>query len=120
MAYFDFCAEALNGFSAAWFPDTPALRCLSCEGPALSWSADCSLSLATTIADLDGANQRRSHHRETMGRPDDFRGVQAVKLSRMDKELRIRVLPAIADVSAAAWDTCANPSSNSLEQAYNP
>src|SRR4051795_4612469 len=38
----------------------------------------------------------------------------------MDRELRIRVLPAIADVPAAAWDACANPSSNSEEQAYNP
>src|SRR5437588_11729682 len=38
----------------------------------------------------------------------------------MDRELRIRVLPAIADVPAAAWDACANPSSNSEEQAHNP
>src|SRR5436305_15266433 len=38
----------------------------------------------------------------------------------MNKELRIRVLPAIADIPAAAWDACANPSSNSEEQAYNP
>src|SRR5215470_12454874 len=38
----------------------------------------------------------------------------------MDKELRIRILPAIADVPAAAWDACANPASNSQDQAYNP
>jgi predicted N-acyltransferase len=38
----------------------------------------------------------------------------------MNKELRIRVLPAIADIPAAAWNACANPSSNSEEQAYNP
>jgi predicted N-acyltransferase len=38
----------------------------------------------------------------------------------MDKELRIRVLPAIADVPAAAWDACANPALNSQGQAYNP
>src|SRR3954454_18603921 len=38
----------------------------------------------------------------------------------MDKELRIRVLPAIADVPAAAWDACANPASNSEDHAYNP
>jgi uncharacterized protein len=38
----------------------------------------------------------------------------------MDKELRIRVLASIADVAAAAWDACANPASNSEDQAYNP
>src|SRR3954451_11738173 len=38
----------------------------------------------------------------------------------MDRELRIRVLPAIADVPAAAWDACANPNSNSQEKSYNP
>src|SRR6476660_937486 len=38
----------------------------------------------------------------------------------MDKELRIRVLPAIADVPAATWDACANPSSNTHDQSYNP
>ena len=38
----------------------------------------------------------------------------------MDKELRIRVLPAIADVAVTAWDACANPSSSSETQAYNP
>src|SRR4051795_9229457 len=38
----------------------------------------------------------------------------------MDKELRIRVLPAIADVPAAAWDACANPTSKSEDHAYNP
>src|SRR5690349_4657472 len=38
----------------------------------------------------------------------------------MDKELRIRVLAAIADVPAASWDACANPASNSEDQTYNP
>jgi predicted N-acyltransferase len=38
----------------------------------------------------------------------------------MNQELRIRVLPAIADVPAAAWDACANPKSNSQDHAYNP
>src|SRR3954469_12888610 len=38
----------------------------------------------------------------------------------MEKELRIRVLPAIADVPAAAWDACANPPSNPEDHAYNP
>jgi len=38
----------------------------------------------------------------------------------MDKDLRIRVLPAIADVPAATWDACANPSSNTHDQFYNP
>ena len=38
----------------------------------------------------------------------------------MAKDLRIRVLPAVADVPAPAWDACANPSSNSQDQAYNP
>jgi len=27
----------------------------------------------------------------------------------MMSDLRIRVLPAIADIPAAAWDACANP-----------
>src|SRR5204862_5981927 len=35
-------------------------------------------------------------------------------------DLRIRVLPAIADIPAGAWDTCANPNSNSQEKSYNP
>ncbi|MBW8856676.1 MAG: N-acetyltransferase, partial [Bradyrhizobium sp.] len=38
----------------------------------------------------------------------------------MEKELRIRVLPAIADVPATAWDACANPPSNPEDRAYNP
>jgi predicted N-acyltransferase len=40
----------------------------------------------------------------------------------MTDELRIRVLPAIADIPAAAWDACANPSveSNSEDFPYNP
>ena len=39
----------------------------------------------------------------------------------MTEELRIRVIPAIADVPAAAWDACANPlDANSQDQAYNP
>src|SRR5436853_1070599 len=35
-------------------------------------------------------------------------------------DLRIRVIPAIADIPAAAWDACANPKSNSQDQQYNP
>ena len=38
----------------------------------------------------------------------------------MDKALRIKVVPAIAEVPAAAWEACANPASNSQGQAYNP
>src|SRR4051812_41199800 len=38
----------------------------------------------------------------------------------MDKELRIRVLPAIAEVPAAAWDACANPPPNSQDETDNP
>ena len=38
----------------------------------------------------------------------------------MMSDLRIRVLPAIADIPAGAWDTCANPNSNSQEKSYNP
>src|ERR1041385_3931421 len=38
----------------------------------------------------------------------------------MDKELRIRIVPSIADVAAGAWDACANPTSNSQGHAYNP
>src|SRR5213596_3647922 len=38
----------------------------------------------------------------------------------METDLRIRVLPAIADIPAAAWDACANPNSNSQDYAYNP
>jgi predicted N-acyltransferase len=38
----------------------------------------------------------------------------------MTNGLRIRVLSAIADIPAAAWDACANPQSKSQEQAYNP
>src|SRR5437762_1716646 len=36
------------------------------------------------------------------------------------KDLRIRVVSAIADVPAAAWDAGANPNSKSQDQAYNP
>jgi predicted N-acyltransferase len=38
----------------------------------------------------------------------------------MMQDLRIRVLPAIADVPAAAWDACANPQSNSQDCPSNP
>jgi predicted N-acyltransferase len=38
----------------------------------------------------------------------------------MDRDLRIRVLTSIADVPAALWDACANPSSNAEGQSYNP
>src|SRR5436305_6058275 len=38
----------------------------------------------------------------------------------METDLRIRVLPAIAEVPAAAWDACANPKSTSEDQAFNP
>src|SRR3954447_7943830 len=39
----------------------------------------------------------------------------------MTDELRIRVVPAIADIPAAAWDACANPADlKSQDQAYNP
>ena len=39
---------------------------------------------------------------------------------RMDSELQIRVVPAIAEVPAAAWDACANPYSASEVCPYNP
>jgi uncharacterized protein len=39
----------------------------------------------------------------------------------MSPDLRIRVVPAIADIPAAAWDACANPAdSRSQDQAHNP
>jgi uncharacterized protein len=40
----------------------------------------------------------------------------------MSRGLRIRVLPAIADIPAAAWDACANPAaaSNGAASPYNP
>src|ERR1041385_5290495 len=38
----------------------------------------------------------------------------------MTADLRIRVLPAIADVPAAAWDACANPNSKPQDFPYNP
>jgi predicted N-acyltransferase len=38
----------------------------------------------------------------------------------METDLRIRVLPAIAEVPAQAWDACANPNANSQDQSYNP
>src|SRR5499427_10968180 len=40
----------------------------------------------------------------------------------MSTGLRIRVLPSLADIPAAAWDACANPgaSSGSSALAYNP
>src|SRR5205809_4491410 len=38
----------------------------------------------------------------------------------MKQDLRIRVLPAIADVPAAAWDACANPDAKSQDRPYNP
>ena len=38
----------------------------------------------------------------------------------MDSELQIRVVPAIAEVPATAWDACANPASASEECPANP
>jgi uncharacterized protein len=39
----------------------------------------------------------------------------------MSTDLRIRVVPAIADIPATAWDACANPvDSTTQDQAYNP
>jgi predicted N-acyltransferase len=38
----------------------------------------------------------------------------------MDSELQIRVVPAIAEVPAAAWDACADPESASEDCPYNP
>src|SRR6187401_787628 len=38
----------------------------------------------------------------------------------MDSELQIRVVPAIAEVPAAAWDACADPESASEVFPYNP
>ncbi|HKS63548.1 MAG TPA: peptidogalycan biosysnthesis protein, partial [Xanthobacteraceae bacterium] len=38
----------------------------------------------------------------------------------MTDELQIRVIPAIADLPAAAWDACANPHSESEVCPYNP
>jgi len=35
-------------------------------------------------------------------------------------DLRIRVVPAIADIPAAHWDACANPQSELQVCAYNP
>src|SRR6266850_690591 len=39
----------------------------------------------------------------------------------MSTDLRIRVVPAIADIPAAAWDACAGPAdSKSQDHSYNP
>ena len=38
----------------------------------------------------------------------------------MESELRIRVVSAIADIPADAWDACANPDAISQDLAYNP
>src|SRR5947199_4598018 len=38
----------------------------------------------------------------------------------MSSDLRIRVVSAIVDVPASAWDACADPKSNSEEHSYNP
>jgi predicted N-acyltransferase len=39
----------------------------------------------------------------------------------MSSDLRVRVVPAIADIPAAAWDACANPvDSKSQDYPYNP
>src|SRR5256884_9860366 len=38
----------------------------------------------------------------------------------MNSDLRIRVVPAIADVPAAAWDACALPDAKSQDRPYNP
>src|SRR5436190_43064 len=39
----------------------------------------------------------------------------------MSEELRIRILPAIADIAAPAWDQCANPTeSSTASPPYNP
>jgi len=40
----------------------------------------------------------------------------------MSTDLRIRIVPAIADIQAAAWDACANPAAESIsqDQAHNP
>jgi predicted N-acyltransferase len=42
-------------------------------------------------------------------------------MSTMSTDLRIRVVSAIAEIPAAAWDACANPvDSRSQDQVYNP
>src|SRR5688500_20213308 len=39
----------------------------------------------------------------------------------MTEELRIRIVPAIADIAAPAWDGCANPlQSDAAASPYNP
>ena len=80
-------------------------------------------------ADLDGALAEDRAARRALGRSDDLRGVSAVSAStcfgrwrraRKDVmstgDLRIRVVPAIADISAAAWDACANPAADAASQ----
>jgi uncharacterized protein len=42
-------------------------------------------------------------------------------MKRMSRdELQIRVIPAIADIPADAWDACANPSCRTQNYSYNP
>jgi predicted N-acyltransferase len=43
-------------------------------------------------------------------------------MAAMSTDLQIRVVPAIADIAAAAWDACANPeaNSNSQDHTHNP
>src|SRR5947209_514683 len=38
----------------------------------------------------------------------------------MKADLRIRVVPAIAEIPATSWDACANPKSESQDYTYNP
>jgi hypothetical protein len=55
-----------------------ALRRLPRDGPALPWPVDCTQYPATAAARLDGAQRGRPDPRQTLGRPDDFRGLQAL------------------------------------------
>src|SRR5882757_8378364 len=43
-------------------------------------------------------------------------------MAAMSTELRIRIIPAIGDIPASAWDACANPAANpdSQKSSHNP
>ncbi len=55
-----------------------AFRRLSRDGPALARPVDCAQHLRPAAAHLDGAQRRGPGPRQTLGRPDDFRGLPAV------------------------------------------
>ena len=67
-----------------------AFRRLSREGPALAWPVDCTQHLRPAAARLDGAQRRGPGPRQTLGRPDDFRGLSGRKLIKVDERANLQ------------------------------